>query len=169
MRMSRTQQQNPLGELFRLVDNTPLCDVDHDHIRRELDRIKGDNQPYGTARKQHGEIIRLCRTLLRLLPDKDPLAPPLKARMALSQQLALSNEPLTQAQVRSRRFAQQCEILALLDWSGSTIDAIVPLFRVASVYVFGNRPEPGRAKIVIQAYRKNRLNREIVLSTAIEL
>jgi hypothetical protein len=94
MRISRAQQQNPLGELFRLMDDTPLCDVDHDRIRRELDRIKGDYQPFGTVRKQHGEIIRLCRTLLRLLPSTDPLAAPLKTRMELSQRLAQSNGPL---------------------------------------------------------------------------
>jgi hypothetical protein len=123
MRISRAQQQDPLGELFRLMDHTPFGDVDRDHIRRELDRIKRE----------------------------------------LSEQLAHKSERLTRAQVRSRRFAQQCEILTLLDWSGASVEAIVPLFRVASIYVLENRPEPGRARIVIQAFRKQRLNREIVL------
>jgi len=83
MRISQAQQQNPLGELFRLIDDTPLCDVDYDHIRRELDRIKGDDQPIGAARRQHGEIIRLCKALLQLLPSSDPLVAPLKARLEL--------------------------------------------------------------------------------------
>jgi hypothetical protein len=135
---------DPLHRLFRLLGD----DVDGDHIRRELDRIKGS---VPGAKRRTSMVIRHCTKLLSLLPPTDPLVAPLKARLAQSEKEAPSAERGTQRKVRALRFEAQCEILVLLP--SGTIEATVPIFQVAAAYVFGVRPSPGAARSIIKAYR----------------
>jgi hypothetical protein len=94
--MNRPRRE-PLDRLFRLLRD----DVDHDHIRWELDRIK-DSLP--DAKRRTGLIMRYCMRLLSLLPPTDPLGAPLKAQLAQSGKEARSAERVTQREVRALHF-----------------------------------------------------------------
>jgi hypothetical protein len=154
---------DPLAPFWRAIQDTPLAKIDYSHLCAELERIKRrDITPFLDAEAQHRKRMAVANMVLIELPEEraDKLTELLTAWRDDEREQA--ERCRVAIEERSSRFFWQCEILRLIQWSGSTELRTNPIFRAAYDFVFES-PHPitkDYARKLIGKYRTKHFKKE---------